>query len=151
MAERRRPTDPALDYRNWGVLAGRVEDRTMIARVRMDAMEEGRGEAFTQCITLSVTVQEATPEGLPTMEEMGRLDQIETRIHDLLRERGGAILALLISTAGRREIVLYGQDHGWIETHRDVLDTAIGEHAAHVVVTPDPDWSFYKRFREHAR
>lgn len=151
MAERRRNIDPALDHRNWGVLAGQVDGAKMIARVRMDAMEDGRGDVFTQAITLSVTIQDPTPEGLPNMEEMNRLDQIEQRVHDVIREVGGAILAMLISTGGRREIVLYSRDHGWIEEHRDRLDGAIGDHAARVVVTTDPTWDFYRRFRQHAR
>lgn len=134
----------------WGVTQGRVEGQPMIARVRMDAAA-GERAGWSACITLALRLEEETEQGLPTMAEQGRLDGVEDRVTRLVEGVGGAVLALLISTGGRRELVLYAESVGWLEANRDGVGAALEPFAADVLVDDDPGWSFYGKFREHAR
>jgi len=136
----------------WGLVSGKLSDdeggHPLIARVRTETDPEWA--ALPYRLTLSMKIKNPAPNGLPDLEEMRALDEVENRIVSHINDDGGAELVLLVSAGGERSIILHVEDESWHARQPASFADAFGEYEAEVLVHHDPDWAVHAAFAEKA-
>ena len=136
----------------WGLVSGKLSEdeggHQLIARVRTQTDPEWRALAYR--LTLSMKIKNPAPNGLPDLEEMRALDEIEDRIVTHIEDDQGAELVLLVSAGGERSIILHVEDESWHARQPEGFADAFGDYEVEVLVHHDPHWAVHSAFAERA-
>ncbi|MEM9065960.1 MAG: DUF695 domain-containing protein [Planctomycetota bacterium] len=136
----------------WGLVGGKLSEEEgghpLVARVRTHVDPEWA--ALPYRLTLSVKIKNPAPNGLPNLEEMRSLDELENRITTHIEPDAGAELVLLVSAGGERSIILHVEDETWHARQPAAFADAFGEYEAEVLVHHDPEWTVHSAFAAKA-
>ncbi|TVQ61858.1 MAG: DUF695 domain-containing protein [Phycisphaerales bacterium] len=144
--ELRRRLRPGDD---WDLVDGKLDGSPMIARVRTEAAAPGIEAGLLTRVTFEVELDDQI-NGLPSMSEQNVLDGLEDQLSQLADESGEARLVLLVSGGGKRHMVLYCRNEGWVTTHRDALGVIFSDRVVEIFAEDDPGWTVHAQFVEAA-
>jgi|GEM_PF-5102436 len=130
---------------DWGLADGVMDGEPMIARVRTQAAEAGIAAGLVVRLSFEVALKEAF-RGLPTMGEQNELDGLEDQLRQLADESGSARLVLLVSSGGKRHMVLYCREPGWAAGHAESLGVIFSDRTVEIFEEHDAEWDVHRRF-----
>jgi len=130
----------------WAVLEGQHNGRIMIIRAN---------EGLKGCIghpeypyRVGVAVPFVAPDGdgLPSSDEIPQLDSIEDTIFEVLSTDNESLVAVVITTGGMREFVLYTGAPEQVKLKFEKLKGMIETHRLQMIIEVDKSWKVYKEF-----
>ncbi len=138
---------PIREYTDmWSASEGEYEGKPMFIRVRSSLKEAVGHPEYPFQIGIAIPLVEPTPQGLPVDDEAEILWSIEDKLVEVLGD--SAILALLVTTDGMREIVFYAKEWQPEEFERKVGDVnkLFPSHELQFMMQYDPEWQTFKSF-----
>lgn len=129
----------------WQEAAGR-DDAGMPVHVRWDpvAVAVAPVPGFDVQLGVTVPLQVAGEDGLPSPAEERRLASIEASLRAGLEVGERARLVLVVTTRGVREFVGYAEDDGWVAGWASEVRAKLP--AAQVMTQLDPSWNTLRYF-----
>jgi hypothetical protein len=85
-------------------------------------------------------------EGLPSSDEIPQLDSVEDTIFGVLSTENESLLAVVITTCGMREFVLYTGAPEQVKVKFEKLKGMIETHRLQMIIEVDKSWNVYKEF-----
>lgn len=101
---------------------------------------------FKHRFGVAVPLRAPKEDGLPTNDEMEKLNRIEDALTAAFTPSGKTLFALTITTSGFREFVFYTSVPAEIPPAMERLKKQITTHEVQFYVKPDEKWEIYKSF-----
>ncbi|MEO7714953.1 MAG: DUF695 domain-containing protein [Capsulimonas sp.] len=118
----------------------------LVVRVNMGLKKNGGQLGFHYHVGVVVPFRSPTSNGLPSRLETIELDAIEHLLRERFEGGGSAMLALAITTAGRREFIFYASQDEPAKKIFPSIQKEIGSHQIQILTCPDKAWEIYRRF-----
>ena len=133
----------------WEVVTGKYQGKPII--VRFDrALERSVGDpGHPYQVGIAVPLLHPGPQGFPKDEELPALREIEESIVTLFQPAEDHLLAMVISTNGMREFVIYSSDKA--RERFDALRQRSAGHVPQFMVHEDKAWTVYKTLKAPER
>jgi hypothetical protein len=147
MARRARlPVHP--DDCRWANAKGDLKGWPAYFRINTSLQDFAPCGGFDHEILILIHFNSAGDNGLPEDEDdLTAVDGIEDRIKDRLEADRTAVLALVITCEGARELYFYMADpKAAIQAWEDDLQPDIKTHRVRFEIRPDEDWRVYRKF-----
>lgn len=128
----------------WSVLQGVNQGYPMIVRRNDSAPSLVRPDLWPIRIGVAIPLRAPQANGFPSAAENEELAPLEDRVAMAAGYR--AILVLVITTSGMRELVLYAQTGDWIASFHAELMATIRTHEVQCIAEADPTWEVYRSF-----
>ena len=132
----------------WTVAQGEYEGRPMIVRINTGAASLVGDERFGHRIGVAVPLHNPTPDGLPTAQEAGVLNDIEDALALALTADGSAVPVVATTTSGMREFVFYTSEPASVDSRLQILHQKVASHELQLVVEEDVRWEVYQQFTD---
>jgi hypothetical protein len=96
----------------------------------------------------SIAFNDCRDDGMPaTGEELSAIDGIEDQFRDLLQQGEESLLAVVVTTDGRRDLIFYTSNaKGAIRKFEDKLSPRMDTHQVEFTIRPDAKWGIYSQF-----
>lgn len=127
----------------WEVYTSRLHEAQATIRVDLKA-HDTHGEN-TWCLRITIDLQEPGKDGTGVEKEQAALQQIESRLGQLLSERNEAVCVGWLTTQGRRELMFYASHPGELQEDVAGLRREFPGYKLSAGLENDPSWS---RFRQ---
>jgi len=130
----------------WTLLKGKHNGRVMLIL---------SNDVLRKCIAhpeypyrVGIAVPFVTPDdnGLPSDGELQQLEAIEDTLSEVLSADNESLLAIVITTCGMREFVLYTGAPEQVKVKFEKLKGMIETHRLQMIVEGDKSWKVYKEF-----
>jgi len=131
----------------WEVLSGEFEGLPCIVRVNQ-ALEPIAGRGYhCEDVTIFIYFDSPGDNGMPTDQaDLARVDRTEDLITEALQTAGESLLAIAITTGGRRQLTFYSRDSQSAVSRFQQLAPQLPSRNMELTVEDDPQWAFYHRF-----
>ncbi len=133
---------------DWVNMKGEIEG--LPAFMRLDAgLKKSAGHPdFGHEILVVIGFNSANENGLPSSkEDLTEVDELEERIKDHLESEQTAILALILTHGGVRQLYFYSSDPDRaIRQWEDNLRPQIETRSVEFFIRPEPKWEMYKLY-----
>lgn len=131
----------------WTILEGAHEGKPILVRLNTSlAPFKGHPELAHQ-VAIAVPFKDRRDDGFLMDEEYPAINAIEDHVLDLFEIPGKSVLAVVITTNGMREFVLYTSlPEGTQALHRALEARVDSGHEVQVLLQPDPEWQVYDSF-----
>jgi Family of unknown function (DUF695) len=130
---------------SWTVAQGMRNGRPII--VRFNAVYRGtKGvKGYEHQAGIAVPLNQSEDSGLPTVQELQELDQIEDAVCALVESDNESVFVASITIGGMREFVFYTRKpEGLKEKFMQAREQVTG-HELQLMIQPDRDWQVYAR------
>jgi hypothetical protein len=130
----------------WGVLKGKNADQPMIVRKNASAVSLRSHGSYRARIGIAIRLLEPGPDGLPTTNELGVLNEFEDALANAIEANQDAIHVLTITTSGFREHVFYSKETVDIRARIGGIEAKFISYPLQSYAEPDPEWRVYGEF-----
>jgi hypothetical protein len=148
-AKRRpRPRPPITpDDCEWANAQGTISGLPAYLRINATLEETAPWRGYDHEVMVAIKFNDVGETGMPTAEEdLNTVDEIEDRVKERLEADGKAILALVLTSDGRRELYFYTVDaKEAVRAWEEDLEPALTTHHVEIHVRPDAEWGVYRR------
>jgi len=127
----------------WTVARGVYEGKPMLVRTNEALRALVGDKQHKYQVGIAVPFKHSRADGFPPDEEIAGLNEIEDRIVDLFKATDGHLFAIVITTGGMREFVVYTSDPGRARTQFQTLKSKTRSHEVQFMVQEDPEWRVY--------
>jgi hypothetical protein len=145
-SSKRPPVDPADCA--WLNAKGTIQDFPAYFRLNGSLKERAPCTGFEYEVLVLIYFNSTGDNGLPQSEkDLSAVDDIEDKFKDRLEATGSAILALVITTDGARELYFYSSDpDAAIAEWEEKLQPRMRTHKVEFKIRPDEEWDIYRKF-----
>ncbi len=142
----RLPVDPADCA--WLNAKGTIQGLPAYFRLNESLKELAPCSGFEYEVLVLIYFNSTGDNGMPQSErDLTQVDDIEDQFKDHLEATGSAILALVITTDGAREVYFYSSDpEAAIDEWEEKLQPRMRTHKVEFKVRPDEEWEAYQEF-----
>jgi hypothetical protein len=132
----------------WTVAHGESEGRPLFLRLNTGAAAVARHATLAHRVGIAVLLREPDASGLPSAHEATVLERIEGAIEGSFRVGHEAVLAIVLTTAGMREFVLYSAAPQNMQAAVAVAQARFPEYQIQSYMQPDTEWDGYAAFAD---
>jgi hypothetical protein len=97
---------------------------------------------------IAIPLNESDKDGLPTQKEQENLNTIEDSLFSSVEVENHTIVALIITTNGMREFVLYSESVDKAKKIASNLKSMVNTHEIQSYTEEDSSWSTYNQFAQ---
>lgn len=138
------PIDPESD---WQLMQGTIGDAVAFIRLHAGLRRVVGHPDYDRRLTVSVLFNETRDDGMPaTREELDAVSDVGERIAAVLREGQQSLLALIITSQGKRELVFYTSDPDAALARLEAQRGREPGHQIEAEVERDSFWGKYRTF-----
>lgn len=131
-----------FDALTWAVAKGQHEGRVLLIRFRQMTPAFSRA-AYPERINIFWEMRESDEAGLPRPEEATRLAAFEDRLVDAVEVDKHSILAVVLTTAGKREFVWQTTDVAGFLERLTGMPQEDDPYPIVMVREEDPHWYYF--------
>ncbi len=134
--------------RGWVNMKGQIQGLPAYIRYDSTLKKIAPHPEYGYEILVTISFNSAGETGLPSDEDdLCAVDDIEDRFKDELEESDTAVLALILTTGGVRELYFYSSNpNRAIGRWEDELQPRMDTHHVEFVIRRDAKWEMYHRF-----
>jgi hypothetical protein len=139
---------PDPDAEDWVNMQGEIGGLPAFVRVNVGVKKLAPHPDYGHEILVSSAFNTAQENGLPASEEdLSQVDEIEELCKTELEKGQTALLVLVVTSGGVRELYFYSSDpEDAIRRWEAAIQPRIQTHEVEFRVRPDPDWEVYQQF-----
>ncbi len=138
------PIDPESDWQN---MQGTIDGSLALVLLHAGLAPVAGHPDYDRRLVVSVPFHEARDDGMPASEEeFVAVADLGDRLADLLREGQESLLALTITTQGRRDLVFYTADAEAALRRIKAFRADSRTHPVEAAVERDTFWGMYRSF-----
>lgn len=135
--------------KGWHVGQGVIDGAPTLLRMHAEIDKIAGHPDYDQRLTVSVYFNDPGPEGLGgSAEEFEAVHHLTDRLSALLQEGQESLLALVITSRGRREVVFYTCDAAAALRHVEAFRSREQTHRIESAIERDTYWGMYRGFRQ---
>jgi Family of unknown function (DUF695) len=142
------PIVPDPEGRGWVNMKGTIQGLPAYIRYDSTLKKVAPHPDYRHEVLVTIAFNSARENGLPASEDdLCAVDDIEDLFKSRLEKDQTAVLALVITTGGVRELYFYSSDPDNAIRHwEDYLQPRMDTHQVEFVIRPDADWEIYHKF-----
>jgi hypothetical protein len=125
----------------WVLAKGRLDGHSLMLRFRQFSQDFPKQE-YPVRINMICDVKEKTPSGLPTRSEYERLGQFEEHLMNVVEEDEDAVLAMVITSSGKREFIFQTADAESFKQRLSHVYDREPDYQVNYVQSEDDDWEY---------
>ena len=125
----------------WVLAKGRLDGHSLMLRFRQFSHDFPKQE-YPVRINMICDVKEKTPSGLPTRSEYERLGQFEEHLMNVVEEDEDAVLAMVITSSGKREFIFQTADAESFKQRLSHVYDREPDYQVNYVQSEDDDWEY---------
>jgi hypothetical protein len=95
-------------------------------------------------VGIAVPFRSPRPDGFPSQGDLVGVNAIEDRLDALFKAADGHLFAMVITTNGMREFVLYTKDAVAARAQFNLLRSSTTTHDIQLSIQADPEWKVYR-------
>ena len=132
----------------WSNLKGEIEGELAYVRVNTGLKSVAGHPDYDHRVIVSILVNDVRDDGMPaTKEELESIDAVEDVYRQTLQQRQESLLAAVVTTNGRRDLIFYTSDaQQAIHKFENDLQPLAETHQVEFAVHPDSGWELYHDF-----
>jgi hypothetical protein len=132
---------------NWTVLQSQNDGKPML--IRKNALNDSiiAHKSYNVRCGIAFEIKHPNDNGMPQMEKEPELNAMEDQIFDSFEKDQNSIIALILTTSGFREFVVYTKDINDFERNLKVLRQNFAQYELTSYHESDPGWKLYKNYR----
>jgi hypothetical protein len=135
--------------KGWQVGQGMIDGAPTLVRIHAGLDLVAGHPDYDQCLTVSVPFNDPGAQGLGgSEEEYQAVNALTDRLADTLQEGQQSLLALVLTTGGRRDAVCYTCDPSETLRRVEMFRSRERTHRIEPTVERDSHWGTYRRFRQ---
>jgi hypothetical protein len=136
------------ERQDWMNMKGEIQGLPAFIRLDAGLKKVAPHADYGYEILVSISFNSAQDNGLPESEDdLCAVDDIEELFKTQLERGQNAVLALVITTGGVRELYFYCANPDLaVRRWEDFLQPRMETHQVHFVIRPDADWEVYHQF-----
>jgi hypothetical protein len=140
------PRDP--EGRGWVNMKGTIQGLPAYIRFDSTLKKIAPHPDYRHEILVTIAFNSAEEDGLPSSEDdLCEADDIEDLFKSRLEKDETAVLALILTTGGVRELYFYSSDpDSAIRRWEKFLQPRMETHQVEFAVRPDPAWEIFHKF-----
>jgi hypothetical protein len=142
----KRSSGPTTVKDEWAIGQGENEGRPMLVRINTGLKPIVGRQPFIHRTGVTFLLRAPDENGFPAPDESGLLNEFEDALLQALSVSAQAHLALVITTSGFREFVLYTANLEATSGALDGLRTRFATHEIQSYVELDEAWEVYRTF-----
>jgi Family of unknown function (DUF695) len=133
---------------NWANLKGEIEGELAYIRVNEGLKAVVGHPEYDHRLIVSIQVNAVREDGMPaTEEELSAIDQVEDIYRNTLQTRQESLLAAVVTTNGRRDLIFYTSNpQQAIHRFENDLQPLAETRQVDFMIHPDADWDLYQDF-----
>jgi uncharacterized protein DUF695 len=133
---------------NWANLKGEIEGELAFIRVNEGLKPVVGHPDYDHRVIVSILFNDIRDDGMPgSKDELNEIDQVEDVYRGALQARQESLLALVVTTNGRRDLIFYSSSApGAINKFENDLQPLAETHQVELMVHPDENWELYQDF-----
>src|SRR5579885_2318471 len=132
---------------DWIGLKGKIAGKLALARANAGLKPVAGHPAYDRRLVVALPFNGVRDDGMPsTSEELHAIDDLEQRVMDSLQEGQRSLLAVTVTTNGRRDLIFYTADADAALERVAALRAEAGDHDLDTDVRLDTFWETYRNF-----
>jgi hypothetical protein len=133
---------------NWANLKGEIEGELAVIRVNEGLKPVVGHPDYDHRVIVSILFNDIRDDGMPgSKDELNEIDQVEDVYRGALQASQESLLALVVTTNGRRDLIFYSSSApGAINKFENDLQPLAETHQVELMVHPDENWELYQDF-----
>ena len=132
----------------WTVASGENDGQPLFVRLNTGAAAVAGHATLAHRVGIAVPLREPDAAGLPTATEAAILTQIEDAIEGAFRVGHETILAVVLTTGGMREFVLYSAAPQSVQASVAAVQAQFPKYQIQSYTQPDTEWDGYAAFSD---
>lgn len=138
---------PATEKSRWQTVRdGSLQGRRLVAVFDVAAGDAHERTLLPTWGSLAIFYGEAEPDGMPSPAAAAQLEALERRLHTLLETHGSAREVGMITTNGRRELVIYTAAADDLRQVARTLQDEFSELELQLTLMSDREWTVFRQF-----
>ncbi len=142
------PAPGALPAGPWSVVQGENEGRILFARVNQGLLPVKGSPALQHRVDVIVPLRSPRDDGLPEGFEMAALNRVEDALCERVEDQETTVLAVVVTTAGRREFVFYTSEPTRVTNTVESLASELFPYEVSCTVEHDPKWVLFESLED---
>ncbi len=130
----------------WQTMEGTINDAPAIMLFHAGLRPVAGHPAYDHRLIVTIPFHNPMPNGLPTSEEYSVVADLGDRLSDALQQEQQSLLAMTITTQGRRDLVLYTVDPRAALQRLEALRATVDTHRIEPTIERDSYWGLYRSF-----
>lgn len=136
---------PKIEER-WSVKTGEYNGKPIFIRFN-NGLETIKGKGILNLRSgISFRLLKETENGLPSSEENPKLNELDDKVNEVFNNLKNVVVAVVISTNGFREYVIYYDKYCDFETNFNNLKTLFPDYELTAYTVEDKKWKVYKQY-----
>ena len=133
---------------NWSNLKGEIEGELAYIRVNEGLKPVVGHPDYDHRLIVVIQVNHVRDDGMPaTKEELTAIDEVEDVYRNTLQSRQESLLAAVVTTNGRRDLIFYTSDpQQAIHKFENDLQPLAETRQVEFMIHPDANWDLYQDF-----
>jgi hypothetical protein len=133
---------------SWNVYQGEYSGKPLLVRANIGLIDFSAKNKYPVRLGIAIPLNESDKDGLPTQKEQENLNTIEDSLFSSVEVENHTIVALIITTNGMREFVLYSESVDKAKKIASNLKSMVNTHEIQSYTEEDSSWSTYNQFAQ---
>jgi hypothetical protein len=130
----------------WSMIQGVQDGQLLLARVHMDFQTFPQRATYPFRVGVATKVVTLAENGMPTVEENAKLQELEKHIQQIFEADREAMLVVALTCGGVKEWVFYTSNPASTKQRMMAFAPSVTTHKLQMMIEPDEDWTVYGDF-----